>query len=193
MRLSFVACCWASAQLAGALVAGAAPPSNKGATDPWKYKYTCVPPWRLGQGAMDPFAPVVRHDASHTVTTATYDWSVTLAGTADMDRTMTHSASCKNVTFQPDVELSIANVGRAPVRNPRVVSNGQRRWFSMEGIIAEAHAGAADDTERMFLSWDFLRDLHYHSMPLFGENELHDPVKYFNMYGTGFCDDAGHN
>ena len=24
-------------------------------------------------------------------------------------------------------------------------------------------------------------------------NELHDPVKYLNMYGTGFCDDAGNS
>lgn len=63
----------------------------------------------------------------------------------------------------------------------------------MTDIIAEAHAGAQDDTDRMFFGWDFLRQLHYHSYPLFGGNELHDPVKYFNMYGTGFCDDAGNN
>ena len=110
-----------------------------------------------------------------------------------MDSTLTPSAGCKNVTFQPDIELSISNEGAFPVKNPRVVSNGKRKWSTMVGIIAEAHAGAASDTERMFLGWDFLRGLHYHSYPLFGDDELHDPVKYFNIYGTGFCDDAGHS
>ena len=51
----------------------------------------------------------------------------------------------------------------------------------MADIIAEAHSGAQDDTDRVLFGWDFLRHLHYHSYPLFGENELHDPVKYFNM------------
>ena len=63
----------------------------------------------------------------------------------------------------------------------------------MADIVAEAYAGAATDSEKMYRSWNFERQVHYHSMPLFGENELHDPVKYFNMYGTGFCDDAGNN
>eukprot|EP01046_Picozoa_sp_COSAG06_P052608 COSAG06_NODE_8881_length_2043_cov_1.081790_2_plen_317_part_00 len=103
------------------------------------------------------------------------------------------AASCKNVTFQPDIELSIENVGSTLVVNPRVVSNGRRKWFKMQDIITEAHADARDDTDRLFFGWDFLRQLHYHSYPLFGNNELHDPVKYFNMYGTGFCDDAGNN
>ena len=55
---------------------------------------------------------------------------------------------------------------------------------------------AADQTveqERALSGWDFIRHQHYHSMPLFGGDELHDPVKYFNMYGTGFCDDAGNS
>ena len=91
------------------------------------------------------------------------------------------------------MELSIENRGSFAVHNPRVVSNGKRRWFTMADIVAEAYAGAATDSEKMYRSWNFERQVHYHSMPLFGENELHDPVKYFNMYGTGFCDDAGNN
>ena len=60
-------------------------------------------------------------------------------------------------------------------------------------IVRDAHSGARDDTDRMFLSWNFLRSVHYHSEPLFNSNELHDPVKYLNLYGTGFCDDAGNS
>ena len=175
-------------------------------------KYTCVPQWRLGQGQPDPFAPSIQRGYQRSITTATAAWNVSLNGTADMDNTLTPSANCKNVTYQPDIEIAITNQGMQPVKNPRVVSNGRRRWFTMEGehrqkvlsrfvhapdtisdIVQDAHFSARDDTDRMFLSWDFLRAVHYHSEPLFGNNELHDPVKYLNMYGTGFCDDAGNS
>jgi hypothetical protein len=153
-------------------------------------KYSCAPYLRPNS----PFAPAATV-RSHTerVTRGGQQWALALGGTADMQSTLTTSASCKRITFMPSVEISIANTGSHPVINPRVISNGRRRWYNMAEIVTEATKGARDDTERMYFIWDFVRRQHYHSVPLFDQEELHDPVKYFNMYGTGFCDDAGNN
>ena len=73
-------------------------------------RYSCVPPWRLGQGAADPFAPTTQHTQTQHVTRANHSWDVTLGGHADMDSTLTPSASCKKIAFQvihPEDSLTV--------------------------------------------------------------------------------------
>ena len=212
------------------------PPPSPGQPRPFvpAVPFYCGPSWRPGfittAPTHDPYSPAVaRQKAVRVQAASDMRWTVELGGTADMESTLTPSASCKNISFQPNVEVSLTNLGAAPVKNPRLASNGQRRWHNITSIAAEAYAGAgpgASQQERALAGWDFERQvrrscsmqlrnhapaptfhmtalfslwlwctaqLHYHSMPLFGQEELHDPVKYFNMYGSGFCDDAGNS
>lgn len=41
--------------------------------------------------------------------------------------------------------------------------------------------------------WKFLVDWRYHYLPAEGGAEIHDPVKFFCVYGYGFCDDCAQN
>ena len=79
-----------------------------------------------------------------------------------MESTLTPSASCKNISFQPNVEVSLTNFGNQPVRSPRLTSNGKRRWHNITSIATEAYAGAgtgASEQERALAGWDFERQV----------------------------------
>ncbi len=41
--------------------------------------------------------------------------------------------------------------------------------------------------------WKFLVNRRYHYLPASDDAEMHDPVKFLNVYGYGFCDDSALN
>lgn len=47
--------------------------------------------------------------------------------------------------------------------------------------------------EKSLAIWKFLVDWRYHFTPAEQGDELHDPVKFLNVYGYGFCDDCATN
>ena len=119
------------------------------------------------------------------------DYSIRMSGTADMDNTTTRHYETFKIGFQPNVSLTIENTGKTTVENPRVVTNGVRRWWCMEELLAEILAGATNDQEKALLIWDFVRRHRHHDNPVFVDHELHDPVKMLCAYGGGLCDDSG--
>ena len=86
-------------------VDGGAPPLEAAAPPP----FYCGPSWRPGfitrTPTKDPFAPASPQSQATWVSTARSSWAITLKGTADMDSTLTPSAGCKNISFQPNVEV----------------------------------------------------------------------------------------
>jgi len=118
------------------------------------------------------------------------DYEIRVDGSADARNTLTRSHDGFRIAFQPNLSLAISNTGDRPVRNPRVVVNGERRWWSLETMLEEVLAGAKDDREKALRIWDFVRSRRHHDLPLFAGDELHDPVKMLNAYGGGLCDDS---
>jgi hypothetical protein len=131
----------------------------------------------------------VRHGIFHMTDDAGY--TVTTGGTMDMDNTMTREHGCWKIGFQNNLLLRIENTGEVPVENPRIVINSQRDWHDWQSILAEFTRGAQNDQEKVYLIYDGLRNNRHHDYPLFGDNEYHDPVRFLNIYGGGFCDDSG--
>ena len=123
-----------------------------------------------------------------------YEYIINLGGTADMDNTTIRGFDSYKVAFQPNISLVIENAGSTPVVDPWIVINDVRDWFNIDRMVAEATRGAAGEQERLMLLYEFTAVNWYHTWPfkpLFSRDELHDPVKHFNSYGTGFCDDIG--
>ena len=89
--------------------------------------------------------------------------------------------------------VKIANVGDDVVMNPRVVVNGKRKWFTIDEMMAEIVTPEMTDREKALAIWQFLVDNRYHDQPAHNDIELHDPVRYLNVYGYGFCDDSATN
>jgi hypothetical protein len=90
-------------------------------------------------------------------------------------------------------EVTIKNVGDSVVVNPRLVVNGQRRWFSAADIVREVVSESMSECERALAIWSFLVHNRYHHHAAHYDIELHDPVRYLNVYGYGLCDDSATN
>lgn len=114
-----------------------------------------------------------------------------LDGTVDMDNTTTRGYGQYEVAFQPNISLKIENIGTSPVVDPWIVVNDMRDFRTIDSIITEATRGALDEQDKLMLLYEFARSHRYHDNPLFQGDELHDPVKHFNCYGAGLCDDIG--
>lgn len=137
------------------------------------------------------FDPVASRIHTERLVGSYGSYRIAVGGTVDMDNTLTRAYDGVRIAFQNNESLTIANTGAEPVVNPRVVTNDQRRWWSLDSLLDEILEGAGDDQEKALFIYDYVRRNTYHDYPLFTGDELHDPVRYLNEFGAGFCDDAG--
>ena len=140
--------------------------------------------------AATPFAPVEtkQHTAVLREDNATY--LIEVGGTVDMDNTLTQKFDNMDIAFQNNESLLIANTGYTTVKNPRVVANDRGRWWSIESLLSEILSGAENDQEKALLIYEFVKNNRYHDYPIFVGDEMHDPVRFLNEFGGGFCDDS---
>ena len=141
-------------------------------------------------GGLDRF-PAVSKSHVESIASGRHEYAIAMGGTLDARNTKTLTTNNCYIVFQNNLELSIENVGRQPVVNPRLVVNDRGNWYSFESLLAEFTHGATSDQEKAYLIWENMRQNLYHESPLFGNSEPHDPVRLFNVYGFNLCDDAG--
>lgn len=152
----------------------------------------CFPSLLLATDVADPFQPLRTKMHVEIVSTPQVHYQINVGGTVDMDNSTTRLYETFEIAFQNNLSLTLANTGRTTVRNPRVITNGKRRWWCMEEMLDEILAGVTDDQEKALRIWDFVRKQRHHDDPIFTDDELHDPVKLLNVFGAGLCDDSGY-
>lgn len=64
---------------------------------------------------------------------------------------------------------------------------------SQQAMLASILKPGMTDEEKSMAIWKFLVDWRYHFYPAEPGDEVHDPVKFLNVYGYGFCDDCASN
>ncbi|MEQ8852641.1 transglutaminase-like domain-containing protein [Gimesia sp.] len=64
---------------------------------------------------------------------------------------------------------------------------------SQQAMLASILKPGMTDEEKSLAIWKFLVDWRYHFYPAEPGDEVHDPVKFLNVYGYGFCDDCASN
>lgn len=64
---------------------------------------------------------------------------------------------------------------------------------SLDAMLASILKSSMSAEEKSLAIWKFLIDWRYHFTPAEPGDELHDPVKFLNVYGYGFCDDCATN
>jgi hypothetical protein len=138
------------------------------------------------------FEPVRQKSHTKKIRSSQLEYSINVDGTVDMDNTTTRLYETFKIAFQNNISLTIANTGNTTVKNPRIITNGKRRWWCMEELLREILAEAKNDQEKAFFIYDFVRSNRHHDDPIFTDNELHDPVKMLNVFGAGLCDDSGY-
>lgn len=64
---------------------------------------------------------------------------------------------------------------------------------SSDSILKSILKKEMTEEEKAIAIWKFLVDWRYHYYPAEGGHEVHDPIKFINVYGYGFCDDSAAN
>ncbi len=135
--------------------------------------------------------PVEQREHVEEIRSGRHEYAIEMGGTLDMENTKTLPSSNCYITFQPNISLTIENIGDTPVVNPRLVINDRGNWYTFDSLLEEFTRGATTDQEKVYFIWQNMRENLYHESPLFGDNEPHDPVRLFNIFGFNLCDDAG--
>ncbi|MCW5979163.1 MAG: hypothetical protein KIT09_13890 [Bryobacteraceae bacterium] len=84
-----------------------------------------------------------------------------------------------------NLEITIENLGDAPVVNPRITVNGLYDWYDVESIVAEVTRDAKTDEEKALALWQWVLYKRFQRSPD-GRSALH-PVRAMNGYGYGIC------
>ena len=89
--------------------------------------------------------------------------------------------------------LSLRNLDSRVAVMPCLRERGSPTSEAREGM-AQSILGPGMTPERKSIAvWKFLVDRTYHYWPPREDAEVHDPVKFVNVYGYGLCDDAAQN
>ncbi len=73
---------------------------------------------------------------------------------------------------------------------PHLKHQGDPDLTSIESILNSILETGMSDEQKCLAIWKMLVDWRYHHYPAEGGAEIHDPVKFLNVYGYGFCDDS---
>ncbi len=68
--------------------------------------------------------------------------------------------------------------------------NGTPDLTSIDGMLASLIRPTMSAEQKCVAIWQFLVDWRYHDYPAEGGGEVHDAVRFVNVYGYGFCDDS---
>lgn len=86
--------------------------------------------------------------------------------------------------------LTIRNVDPDTAVIPRLSVEGWPDLTSSAGILASILQPGMSAEEKSLAIWKFLVDWRFHHYPAEQGDEVHDPVRFINVYGYGFCDDS---
>jgi hypothetical protein len=124
------------------------------------------------------------------VATNTYTYQIAMSGTVDAENTLAHGRDWISL-YQPNISLKVENVSQVMVANPKVIVNGKRNWDTVDNILNEILDDTMSNKEKALAIWYFVKEHFYHALPPEDwTEEVHNPVKFLNVYGYGFCGDV---
>lgn len=90
-------------------------------------------------------------------------------------------------TMDPEnLEVTIENLGDAPVVNPRLAVNALYDWYDVKSLAGEITRDCHTDEEKALAIWWWIRYRTYQRSPRDDDSALH-PVRALNGYGYGIC------
>ncbi len=89
-------------------------------------------------------------------------------------------------TMDPEnVEITIENLGQAPVVDPRITVNGKFDWFDIHSMVNEMTADCTTDEEKALAIAEWIWWKRFQRSPL--DESAGNPVRAMNGYGYGIC------
>ncbi len=143
-----------------------------------------------GGPATSPSGGKVHHVSNVIQVDGRAEYDVEVGGTMDAFNSHVYSGVYKP-GFQPNVALTITNVGDEPVRDPRISINGSGDWFDMDALVHASigQATGGSDEEKSYALWDFFRR-NVDAGPSYNKacwGETRSFVRFMNCFGSGAC------
>lgn len=151
----------------------------------------------------------VKKQLSQIVEKSCYSYNIQMCGTLDGFNTTYYLDTYGNhkreeIKFEPNVSLTIENIGDTDVIAPRIVINGRRNWYSVNDILNEIISDSMSEEEKALAIFRFISDIsiqaHNNDLrvsppyPDEGSNpsrnqfrERANPVKAVNCYYCSGC------
>jgi len=92
--------------------------------------------------------------------------------------------------WEPNIFVSMENIGDTAIINPLIVVNGKRNWRSIDHMLDEVLEEGMTEAEKARAIWEFARAHRYHTTT--GDDEVKDTVKMLNVYGYTLCWDEAY-
>ncbi len=136
---------------------------------------------------------------ARVVTQPEETYSVRVGGTLDGENTMDSRAvfgrnTMERPLFEPNVSLTMENVGDVDIVDPWIVINGQRDWFSIDALLSEVLTEGMTDEQKAHAIWRVFKESFYHYNAAEGakvngviQSDLYDPIKMLNCYENNGC------
>ncbi len=146
-----------------------------------------------------PSFPASPKTHTETVASSRHRYHITLGGKLDEDNTLAwrpvHGRSTLEwPLFQPNVSVTIENVGTTDVRSAWLTVNG-RDWYDIDTLLASITTPDMTDREKAFAVYELFKTSFYHynvaecRLDETGRltSDVLDPVKMFNIYENNGC------
>ncbi len=88
------------------------------------------------------------------------------------------------------LRLQYTNLDEKSSVIPHLKHRGDPDLTSIASMLKSVIEPGMSDEQKCLAIWKLLVDWRYHYIPAEGGAEIHDPVKFLNVYGYGFCDDC---
>lgn len=88
------------------------------------------------------------------------------------------------------LRLKLTNLDGQLFVIPHLKHSSDPDLTSIASMLKSVTDAGMSDEQKCFAIWKLLVDWRYHDYPAEGGAEIHDPVKFLNVYGYGFCDDS---
>lgn len=128
-------------------------------------------------------------DHQHIESTGLGDhvYRIAMGGTVDGEMTRSPVGyQAYTQGFEPNVCVTLENVGDRPITNPWLIANG-KDWRSVKSIVEGVIDEGMTDREKALALWTYQKRHRFHASPY--DNDNRTPVKMFNVYGYTLCGD----
>lgn len=131
--------------------------------------------WLMPASAQSDNGPTITRTPTHVLATYT------------VTQSSVYTLTTEGTSAPVNHRVTITNDGNSSAH--LILTRADENWSSLQSILMSILSEGMTPAERAMAIYMFGLRMRYHWWPSTIDYDLHDPVKLFNLYGYGFCDD----
>lgn len=93
-----------------------------------------------------------------------------------------------NIPSRSPVYYQISNIGKEIIY-PKIIIN-DKNWSNIKDLVKSIINEQMTDKQKAISIWQFVVENRVRDFPSSEYSEEYEPIKYFNIWGYGYCDDS---